>query len=66
MQIEKPLQRHGGRLEKNETYCGSCFGAETVDYFISFSLLKFMSDIYVKFLTGCVGKCQWTSFEDLK
>ncbi|KAE8729595.1 polymerase/histidinol phosphatase-like [Hibiscus syriacus] len=26
--IEKPLQRHGGRLEKNETYCGSCFGAE--------------------------------------
>jgi len=29
-QIEKPLQRHGGRLEHNETYCGSCFGAETV------------------------------------
>ncbi|KAL8208947.1 hypothetical protein R6Q57_008359, partial [Mikania cordata] len=30
-QIEKPLQRHGGRLEHNETYCGSCFGAETSD-----------------------------------
>ena len=30
LQIEKPLQRHGGRLEHNETYCGSCFGAETV------------------------------------
>lgn len=29
--IEKPLQKHGGRLEKNETYCGSCFGAETSD-----------------------------------
>lgn len=29
-QIEKPLQRHGGRLEHNETYCGSCYGAETV------------------------------------
>uniref|UniRef100_A0A0V0IBZ1 Putative endoplasmic reticulum-Golgi intermediate compartment protein 3-like n=1 Tax=Solanum chacoense TaxID=4108 RepID=A0A0V0IBZ1_SOLCH len=29
--IEKPLQRHGGRLEHNETYCGSCFGAETAD-----------------------------------
>ncbi|KAK3185024.1 hypothetical protein Dsin_032310 [Dipteronia sinensis] len=29
--IEKPLQRHGGRLEHNETYCGSCFGAETSD-----------------------------------
>ncbi|KAK8558779.1 hypothetical protein V6N13_098417 [Hibiscus sabdariffa] len=29
--IEKPLQRHGGRLEKNETYCGSCFGAEQSD-----------------------------------
>ncbi|KAG6521299.1 endoplasmic reticulum-Golgi intermediate compartment protein 3-like [Zingiber officinale] len=30
-QIEKPLQRHGGRLEHNETYCGSCYGAETSD-----------------------------------
>ncbi|MBA0815722.1 hypothetical protein Gohar_000475 [Gossypium harknessii] len=29
--IEKPLQRHGGRLEQNETYCGSCFGAEQSD-----------------------------------
>lgn len=29
--IERPLQRHGGRLEHNETYCGSCFGAETTD-----------------------------------
>lgn len=30
MQIQKPLQKHGGRLEHNETYCGSCFGAESV------------------------------------
>jgi len=29
--IEKPLQKHGGRLEHNETYCGSCYGAETSD-----------------------------------
>ncbi|KAL9245162.1 hypothetical protein vseg_018842 [Gypsophila vaccaria] len=29
--IEKPLQRHGGRLEHNETYCGSCYGAEEKD-----------------------------------
>ncbi|OIT39110.1 PREDICTED: endoplasmic reticulum-Golgi intermediate compartment protein 3-like [Nicotiana attenuata] len=29
--IERPLQKHGGRLEHNETYCGSCFGAETAD-----------------------------------
>ncbi|VFR00353.1 unnamed protein product [Cuscuta campestris] len=29
--IERPLQRHGGRLEHNETYCGSCYGAETSD-----------------------------------
>nr|XP_048336826.1 endoplasmic reticulum-Golgi intermediate compartment protein 3-like isoform X3 [Ziziphus jujuba var. spinosa] len=29
--IEKPLQRHGGRLEHDETYCGSCYGAETSD-----------------------------------
>uniref|UniRef100_A0A7I4BX55 Endoplasmic reticulum vesicle transporter C-terminal domain-containing protein n=1 Tax=Physcomitrium patens TaxID=3218 RepID=A0A7I4BX55_PHYPA len=27
--LDKPLQKHGGRLEHNETYCGSCFGAET-------------------------------------
>ncbi|XP_010690474.2 uncharacterized protein LOC104904004 [Beta vulgaris subsp. vulgaris] len=29
--IEKPLQKHGGRLEHNEEYCGSCYGAETSD-----------------------------------
>ncbi|CAA0807326.1 Endoplasmic reticulum vesicle transporter protein [Striga hermonthica] len=29
--IERPLQRHGGRLEHNEKYCGSCFGAEASD-----------------------------------
>ncbi|PNX75491.1 endoplasmic reticulum-golgi intermediate compartment protein 3-like, partial [Trifolium pratense] len=29
--IEKPLQKHGGRLEHNETYCGSCYGAESSD-----------------------------------
>jgi hypothetical protein len=29
--IGKPLQRHGGRLAENETYCGSCFGAEMSD-----------------------------------
>ncbi|TKY56246.1 Endoplasmic reticulum-Golgi intermediate compartment protein 3 [Spatholobus suberectus] len=29
--IEKPLQRHGGRLEHNETYCGSCYGSEASD-----------------------------------
>ncbi|KAL8523472.1 hypothetical protein ACS0TY_013434 [Phlomoides rotata] len=29
--IDRPLQRHGGRLEHNETYCGSCYGAEVSD-----------------------------------
>ncbi|KDP27371.1 hypothetical protein JCGZ_20195 [Jatropha curcas] len=29
--IEKPLQKHGGRLEHNEVYCGSCYGAEVSD-----------------------------------
>ncbi|KAJ4952240.1 hypothetical protein NE237_029072 [Protea cynaroides] len=29
--MENPLQRHGGRLEHNETYCGSCYGAEVSD-----------------------------------
>lgn len=35
LQIEKPLQRHGGRLDHNETYCGSCYGAEAVCIFPS-------------------------------
>ncbi|KAK8935715.1 Protein disulfide-isomerase 5-4 [Platanthera zijinensis] len=30
-QIERPLQKHGGRLDHNETYCGSCYGAEGSD-----------------------------------
>ena len=30
-QIEKLLQRHGGRLERNGKYCGSCYGAEVTD-----------------------------------
>ncbi|XP_042433488.1 endoplasmic reticulum-Golgi intermediate compartment protein 3-like isoform X2 [Zingiber officinale] len=29
--IERPLQKHGGRLDHNESYCGSCYGAETSD-----------------------------------
>ncbi|XP_072996891.1 uncharacterized protein [Typha latifolia] len=29
--IERPLQRHGGRLDHNESYCGSCYGAEASD-----------------------------------
>ncbi|CAL0318306.1 unnamed protein product [Lupinus luteus] len=29
--IERPLQKHGGRLEHDEKYCGSCFGAEESD-----------------------------------
>ncbi|KAK5832127.1 Endoplasmic reticulum-Golgi intermediate compartment 3 [Gossypium arboreum] len=29
--MEKPLQRQGGRLKHNETYCGSCYGAESID-----------------------------------
>lgn len=30
--IEKPLQKHGGRLDHNETYCGSCYGAEASEH----------------------------------
>uniref|UniRef100_A0A6M2EIE0 Endoplasmic reticulum vesicle transporter C-terminal domain-containing protein n=1 Tax=Populus davidiana TaxID=266767 RepID=A0A6M2EIE0_9ROSI len=29
--IDRPLQRHGGRLGHNEEYCGSCFGGEMSD-----------------------------------
>ncbi|CAD6333431.1 unnamed protein product [Miscanthus lutarioriparius] len=28
--IERPLQKHGGRLDKGEQYCGTCYGAEEV------------------------------------
>ncbi|AQK86873.1 Endoplasmic reticulum vesicle transporter protein [Zea mays] len=29
--IERPLQKHGGRLDKGEQYCGTCYGAEESD-----------------------------------
>ncbi|KAJ3668998.1 hypothetical protein LUZ60_010948 [Juncus effusus] len=29
--IGRPLQKHGGRLEHDETYCGTCYGAESSD-----------------------------------
>lgn len=29
--IERPLQNHGGRLDHNEAYCGSCYGSEESD-----------------------------------
>ncbi|XP_047341217.1 endoplasmic reticulum-Golgi intermediate compartment protein 3-like [Impatiens glandulifera] len=29
--MENPLQKHGGRLEHNEKYCGSCYGSEQSD-----------------------------------
>ncbi|CAK9325471.1 unnamed protein product [Citrullus colocynthis] len=30
-EIERLLQKHGGRLKQNETYCGSCYGASDED-----------------------------------
>lgn len=33
-QMEAPLQHHGGRLEHNETYCGSCYGAQEVCFYL--------------------------------
>jgi len=29
--VERPLQKHGGRLDKGEQYCGTCYGAEESD-----------------------------------
>ncbi|KAI7729959.1 hypothetical protein M8C21_028727 [Ambrosia artemisiifolia] len=26
--LGKPIQKHGGEIEHNQTYCGSCYGAE--------------------------------------
>ncbi|KAK9030738.1 hypothetical protein V6N11_032151 [Hibiscus sabdariffa] len=31
LKIEKPLQRHGGKLKHNQTYHGSCYGSEEAD-----------------------------------
>lgn len=28
--LGKPIQKHGGEISHNETYCGSCYGAENV------------------------------------
>ncbi|GAV80497.1 hypothetical protein CFOL_v3_23958 [Cephalotus follicularis] len=44
--IDRPLQRHGDRLEHNETYCGSCYGAEAVASYLA-PLYKYIS--YIEF-----------------
>ena len=41
MQIERPLQKHGGRLKQNETYCGSCYGAVSADFMFWIFVLEF-------------------------
>lgn len=54
-QIEKPLQKHGGRLEHNETYCGSCFGAEAVCFSVALCidvLLNVYYRVYKNVLKG--------------
>lgn len=57
-QIDKPLQRHGGRLEHNETYCGSCYGAESVSSFLFFVFFFKMS---CKLVHGfsLFDSCKW-------
>jgi hypothetical protein len=46
LQVEKPLQHHGGRLEHNETYCGSCYGAQEVCSFpVTDSISFFTSNL---------------------
>lgn len=41
--MEKPLQHHGGRLEHNETYCGSCYGAQEVCSFVIIHSILFLT-----------------------
>ena len=53
LQIERPLQKHGGRLEHDEKYCGSCFGAEEV-HLVVFIILKF-GLVFLEFCNHC--KC---------
>jgi hypothetical protein len=49
LQIERPLQKHGGRLDHNEVYCGSCYGAEEVHIYDNISLLWF--GFYILFMS---------------
>lgn len=50
LQIEKPLQKDGSRLEANEKYCGSCFGAETV----CFCLINVVLLCLLSVLSSCL------------
>lgn len=53
VQIEKPLQKHGGRLEHNETYCGSCYGAQAVSLLSFFVFLRnAFGARFLKFILG--------------
>ncbi|GMH00130.1 hypothetical protein Nepgr_001969 [Nepenthes gracilis] len=51
--IERPLQRHGGRLEHNETYCGSCYGAKSQMMIVA-TLVK----MFAKHIEGRAGQSQ--------
>lgn len=57
--MEQPLQHHGGRLEHNETYCGSCFGAQEVCVFSC--MIKFHLWLCLQ-LHYCLFFIAWRTF----
>jgi hypothetical protein len=44
LQVEKPLQHHGGSLEHNETCSGSCYVAQEVCSFPVTDSISFLSN----------------------
>ncbi|KAJ4701306.1 Endoplasmic reticulum-Golgi intermediate compartment protein 3 [Melia azedarach] len=59
--IEKPLQKHGGRLEHNETYCGSCYGAESTDEDCFAKEKAFYKELRKKKVKGVIYMDSWKS-----
>ena len=63
IQIEKSLQRHGGRLKHYETYCGSCYGASMVKLSIwTLLLIQNIINFMLEFVCKLLNKYCWKLF----
>lgn len=65
MQIDRPLQRHGGRLGHNEEYCGSCFGGEMVYWCLVLLILSFHMETLKIIAQVFVQMCEYETKEFL-
>ena len=63
IQIEKSLQRHGGRLKHYETYCGSCYGASMVKLSIwTLLLIQNIINFMLESVCKLLNKYCWKLF----